>query len=207
MKLFRAHTSFIPNSISFSLSREKYVIVLPKTDYEVTEPSSNLDVYIRIPSNSEKDGFKKVYISPEEIKQFGEIQNDLSAKDVKDILDKISFAPSCIDFKWGWEITEVDGLGWDDLENLKSSARIRGFLINTTFQRPDTNTGIVGVGRGRRMWVEYNATEESVIMTAWVCMELIVKHELMEAIKVGGARILNPHKTLEELAYPEKIQK
>ena len=44
-------------------------------------------------------------------------------------------------------------------------------------------------------------------MTAWLCMELIVRHELMESMLVDGVRILDPHKTLEELAYPKKLKK
>ena len=77
-----------------------------------------------------------------------------------------------------------------------------GFLICTTFQRPDTNTGKIGTGYGRWMFLNKDCDERSIIMTAWLCMELIVRHELMESVLVDNIRILDPHKSLEELAYP-----
>ena len=82
-----------------------------------------------------------------------------------------------------------------------------GFLLRTSFKRPDTNTGKVGIGFGRWMFVHKETDEHGIIMTAWVCFKLIVEHELMEAIKYRGVRILDPHKSLEELAYPKQFLK
>lgn len=211
MKTFRAHTSFIPESVQNSSVREIPAVVLPKTDYEVIDTNQAFGIYIKIftpkPYEIKSDGkyVQKIYISPDEIKKFGEISNKLTSVELKKILDNISFASSCVDFNWGWEISEVEGQHWDEKEPI-SKGQIRGFLINTTFQRPDTNTGIIGVGKGRRMWIEETASETSVVMTAWVCVDLIVKHELMESYLYKNAKILNPHKTLEQLAYPDKLK-
>lgn len=211
MKTFRAHTSFIPESVQNFSVREIPAVVLPKTDYEVIDTNQAFGIYIKIftpkPYETKGDGkyFQKIYISPDEIKNFGEVSNKLTCFELKKILDDISFAPSCVDFNWGWEISEVEGQHWDEKEPI-SKGQIRGFLINTTFTRPDTNTGVIGVGRGRRMWIEETASETSVVMTAWVCIDLIVKHELMESYLYNKTKILNPHKTLEELAYPDKLK-
>lgn len=210
MKTFRAHTSFIPESVVMGTTRlTAPIAIIPKTDYAIVDTNQAFGIYIEVSAPSVEDSKKivvqTVYVSPEEISKYGEVQNKLTLTEIKRILKNISFADSCIDFAWGWEIVKVDGVGYDDLQNPKSSNKIRGFLINTTFKRPDTNTGIVGIGRGRRMWVEATASETSVVMTAWVCVDLIIKHEAMEAFKYQNAKILNPHKTLEQLAYPEKM--
>ncbi len=210
MKTFRAHTSFIPESVKLRLTRELPAVILPKTDYEIMDTNQAFGLYVKVYVSAEdktKDNFQKVYISPEEISQYGEVLQKLKIEDIRRILDSIKFAPSCVDFNWRWEIVEVDGIGWNNIENQKESVPLRGFLINTTFQRPDTNTGVFGTGKGRRMWIEDTASETSVVMTAWVCVELIVKHELMEGFLYGNAKILDPHKTLDELAHPMKIQR
>ncbi len=216
MKTFRAHTSFIPDSVANSIIRETPAVILPKTDYEIVDTNQAFGLYIKIQTPSLKDNTKNIiqtiYISPEEIAKFGEVQNKLSIFEIKRILKNISFADSCIDFEWNWEVVGVDGDVWIPNENQLSQEglgryeKIHGFLINTTFKRPDTNTGIMGIGRGRRMWIEETASETSVVMTAWVCVELIIKHEAMEAFKYKDAKILNPHKTLNELAYPNYLK-
>lgn len=205
--LFRAHKSFIPESVVISNSRETApVVILPKTDYEIIDTNQAFGIYIKVISPTIADTnelvSQKIYISPEEIATYGDVQNKLSISDLKNILDNISFVKSCIDFQWKWEIVEVDGQYWNDIEPY-SKGNIKGFLINTTFQRPDINTGIIGTGKGRRMWIEETASETSVVMTAWVCIELIIKHETLESFLYKNAKILNPHKTLEQLAFPE----
>ncbi len=207
MKTFRAHTSFIPESVVMGMSRlTAPICIIPKTDYKTIDTNQGFGIYLEVSAPSIEDATKiitqQIYLSPKEISDYGELQNLLTKAELKRILDGISFVKSCIDFSWGWEILEIEGLGWDSDENLKSSTRLRGFLINTTFKRPDINTGIVGVGRGRRMWIEETASETSVVMTAWVCVELIIKHEAMESFIYKNAKILNPHKSLTELAYP-----
>ncbi len=110
----------------------------------------------------------------------------MDIKEIEKIVKKITFAPSNLDMGWNWEVKEVQD----------------GFHIRTSFKRPDTNSGEIGTGYGRWMFVDKNADERGIVMTAWVCAKLIVEHELMEAFLFSGVRILDPHKQLHELAYP-----
>lgn len=109
---------------------------------------------------------------------------------IENILSNISMAPSCIDMGWNWKVTSLGKYG-------------NTFALS--FQRPDTHTGIVGIGYGREWFVPNDATEKFIVMTAWLAIELILRHEAMEAIHYDGARILDPHKSLGELAYPNKL--
>lgn len=113
----------------------------------------------------------------------------MNIKEIKKILKNITFAPSNLDMGWQFKVKEIK----------------EGFLIRTSFKRPDTNTGKVGTGYGRWMFVDKKADDRSIVMTAWVCAELIVKHELLEAFLYKNIRIFDPHKSLCELAYPEVL--
>ena len=94
----------------------------------------------------------------------------MDIKEAKKILKGISFAPSCLDMGWKFEIKKTAG----------------GFLIRTTFRRPDTHTGKIGTGYGRWMFVHKDAGDRGLVMTAWLCAKLIVEHELMEAFLYRG---------------------
>jgi len=113
----------------------------------------------------------------------------MDIKEIKKIIKNISFAPSNLDMGWKFQIKEVSD----------------GFHIRTTFKRPDTNTGKIGTGYGRWMFVHKNSDDRSIVMTAWVCAKLIVEHELMEAFLFKGVRILDPHKSLIDLAHPNVL--
>jgi hypothetical protein len=117
--------------------------------------------------------------------------------DVQAVLDQISFAPNCVNMGWDWEIEEVRVGAADDL---------KGWLVNTTFQRPDTFTGAFGTGRGRKEWVPVGTSESGLVKTAWLLAELIVRHELMEAFLYRGVRIFNPHHTVDELSMPHRAR-
>lgn len=108
---------------------------------------------------------------------------------VRRIISRITFAPSCLDMGWKWEVKEIDD----------------GFMIRSTFQRPDaySNCEEMGTGYGRWMICDKDCSTAGIIKTAWLCAELIVRHELMEAFLYREARIFNPHKSLTDLAYPE----
>ncbi len=109
----------------------------------------------------------------------------------KEILSNINFSKySCIDMGWKFEIKEVEDL----------------FLIRTSFLRKDIVTGEFGLGWGR--WhttpIE-SSTETSIVMTAWVCVKMIVEHELLEGFEYHGQKIFNPHQNLETLVYPNVL--
>lgn len=113
----------------------------------------------------------------------------MDIKQVRKIIKNISFAPSNLDMGWQWQVKNFQD----------------GFLIRTSFQRPDTHTGKIGRGFGRFMFVDKNTSEEGLVMTAWICAELIIKHELMECFMYKSVRILDPHKSLQELAFPHEL--
>ena len=113
----------------------------------------------------------------------------MNINQIKEIVKNITFAPSNLDMGWQFQVKKTTG----------------GFLIRTSFKRPDTNTGKIGTGFGRFMFVDKNSSETGVVMTAWLCAELIVRHELMEAFLYKKVRILNPHKTVEELGFPREL--
>lgn len=135
---------------------------------------------------------------------------ELTLSRVEEILKNISFKHSCVDMDWKWRVVEVKGTYSENLDEGRTRADnmpVDGFLINTTFKRPDINNGVMGIGSGRQMWIPKEYSEMGVVMTAWLCAELIVKHELMESFKYGEATILNPHKSIEQLAYPEILKR
>lgn len=72
------------------------------------------------------------------------------------VLDQISFAPSCVNMGWQWQIEELRS----------PSGNLRGWLVNTTFRRPDTNTGEIGIGSGRKELIAYGASETAVVYLA-----------------------------------------
>lgn len=115
----------------------------------------------------------------------------MDIKEIKKIVKNITFAPSNLDMGWKWQVKETQD----------------GFLIRTSFKRPDTNTGKFGTGYGRWMFIHKNSDDRGIVMTAWVCAEMIVKHELMEAFLYKNIRILDPHKSLEDLAHPHNFKK
>ena len=112
---------------------------------------------------------------------------------LRHVLDGITFAPSCLDMGWDWQIETL---------YVVPGGVVRGWLVNTTFRRPDTHTGQIGIGTGRKEFVPVGASESAVVKTAWLLAELIVRHELMEAFLYKGIRIFDPHRTVEELSLP-----
>lgn len=115
-----------------------------------------------------------------------------SETQLRAVLDQITFAPSCVNMGWQWQIEEL---------RLHSN-ELRGWLVNTTFRRPDTHTGKIGQGAGRKELISYGASETAVVKTAWLLAELIVRHELMEAFLYRGMRLFDPHYSVDALSGP-----
>lgn len=112
-----------------------------------------------------------------------------SLQQLRDVLSGISFNPSCVNMDWQWDIKSVYA---------NNNATV-GWLINTYFQRPDTHTGEVGTGKGRQMFIPFGDSISGVVKTAWLCAELVVRHELMEAFCFNGRRLFDPHKSVYRL--------
>jgi hypothetical protein len=114
---------------------------------------------------------------------------------VRAVIDRIDFRPSCVDMGWEWAIEEV----------FTATGERRGFLVAVSFQRPDTHTGEIGRGWSGPVFLPVDTDETRIIMKCWNCIELVVRHELMEAYCYLDARVLNPHKTIDQLVFPARL--
>jgi hypothetical protein len=122
-----------------------------------------------------------------------------TAGDVKDVLARVRFAPSCVDMGWEWEVVNASWT-WDEAECVDQwTSLTTGYLIRTTFRRPDRDTGKIATGYGRWWHVPHDVTESGIVKTAFAAAKLILEHELMEAFRVDGDRVFDPHHDLEDL--------
>jgi hypothetical protein len=106
------------------------------------------------------------------------------------LLARVTFAPSCVDMNWQWEVCGVAG---PDL-------RVGGWMIRTTFQRPDRDSGAMDRGFGRWWHLPWTVTDSGVVKTAFAASKMILEHELMESFRFCGVRIFDPHHDLDDLA-------
>lgn len=123
-----------------------------------------------------------------------------TTSELQQILDGIDLAASVVDWKFKFVVNPFT----------EEKLGLAGWFVYVQFTRPDTNTGNIGIGRGRDeiIWCgEVGAFESSIVKTAWVLIEMVVKHELMEAFKYRGVRIFDPHRTVEELSMPALAQR
>lgn len=119
--------------------------------------------------------------------QNSDIQID-SEITLKKVLGDIDFRNTSLDFKWRFEIAPCN------------DPDMPGWFVNVAFERPDTHTGQVGIGRGRKEYIALNSWESGAVKTCWLLVELVVRHELMEAFNYKGKRIFNPHNSVHALA-------
>jgi len=119
-----------------------------------------------------------------------------SVEQLKDLLAGIDmFGTRFQDWSFDWRVEEVQRF-----------ASSKGWFIQSSFERPDVGKSGAGMerGYGRKWYLEFGASQESVVFTAWLAIRQIVEHELHESftVRVGGkqVRLLDPHKRLEDLA-------
>lgn len=117
---------------------------------------------------------------------------------LQETLDRINWAPSCVDMQWEWEVKEISNTLVEPSHRY-THPTTPAWLFRTCFIRPDTETGEISKGYGRWWLVEKGASPSGVVKTAWMACEQILKHELMEAFLVDGKRIFDPHKSIGEL--------
>ncbi len=122
----------------------------------------------------------------------------ISTSELRDVLDRVTFSPSCVNLDWKWKIEDVVNPNQNAVQGLL------GWLVSTTFRRPDIDTDAWGEGEGRQEFVPYGSSETRIVMTCWLLAKLIVEHELMESFHFRGAKILNPHHTVDELSLPHR---
>ena len=96
--------------------------------------------------------------------------------------------------------TAVFNFRWHFQTHICNDLEMPGFFVRVGFERPDTNTGVVGLGYGRWEYIAQGTTISGVVKTAWLLIELVVRHELMEAFRWKDKRIFNPHNSVESLA-------
>lgn len=117
-------------------------------------------------------------------------------------LSRINFHNTVLDFKWKFEFVPL--LAIYPAEHGEDMQR-KGWLIWVSFERPDSLTGEIGRGRGRDEIIWKGTTLSGVIKTAWLLVELMVRHELMEGFRFDDSRIFNPHHSVLDLAKVQEI--
>jgi hypothetical protein len=123
-----------------------------------------------------------------------------TTEQLADALGRISFVNTVLDFNWRFEHAPFT------CDHTDQAGRPRtGWLLWVSFERPDTLTGVMGRGRGRDEFVWKGAALSSVIKTAWLLVELMVRHELMEGFRFDNARIFNPHNSVLDLARVQEL--
>lgn len=128
-----------------------------------------------------------------------EVENKaLTIEDVQKILSNIKFAEySCVDMDWDFQVGVAPSPDPEEGDLL---------LIRTSFMRKDIDDGTFGKGWGRWHTTPMkHASEKSIIMTAWVCIKMIIEHEVLEGFEYKGAKVFDPHKPLEALVYPKVL--
>lgn len=115
----------------------------------------------------------------------------LSERTLREILGKISFKPSCVDMGWEWEIAAAYVASLPSL--------VIGWHIRTTFRRPDRDSNIVTMGKGRWWLIDRGTSVSGVVKTAFAAAKMILEHELMESFKYDGERPFDPHNSIYDL--------
>lgn len=118
----------------------------------------------------------------------------MDRQQIRETLKAITLTPSCINMGWAWEVE----IALSEVHNGVRS--VVGYLIRTTFRRPDRTTGIISTGYGGWHYIPTNADESAVVKRAYVAMEAILRHELMEAFHYCGDRIFDPHHDVQDLS-------
>lgn len=109
-----------------------------------------------------------------------------SRANVAATLRRISFAASCVDLDWRWEVHSVSGPPG-------------GHLIRATFQRPDRDSGNVARGAGRWWHIPADASESAIAKAAYAAARMVLEHEVMEAFHFDHVRIFDPHHDVDDL--------
>ncbi len=72
---------------------------------------------------------------------------------------------SVLDFRWQFSVTPYGPT--------TPYGPCKFWVVQVSFERPDTATGQVGIGKGRKELIEYDTTISGVVKTAWLLIELM----------------------------------
>lgn len=122
---------------------------------------------------------------------------NFTVEEVQAMLKKIVFAKYSM-MGWDWDF-QVGVAPSPDPEEGDM------FLIRTSFMRKDIDNGEFDKGWGRWHTTPVNSSEKAIVMTAWVCIKMIIEHELLEGFEYQGKKVFDPHKSLEALVYPHTL--
>jgi hypothetical protein len=74
-----------------------------------------------------------------------------------------------------------------------------GFYLQVAFPGSDTDTGRPVFCKGRKWFISRFATQEEVVKTCWLAVEVAQRHEAMEDFKFDQVAIFHPHTGLDAL--------
>ena len=119
-----------------------------------------------------------------------------TSEELDAVLSKIEFRNSNFaDWKWKFRARTFCETG--------SGGKRIGWFVWCEFERPDTETGMRGVGKGREEIVWKGTSESGIVKTCWLLVELLARHELMEGFRYEGFRLFDPHNTVGDLMVPQ----
>lgn len=121
-------------------------------------------------------------------------RNIETPRDIREVLNRIDFARSCIDMGWEFELLQIYARSGSSL-----NVEPFGTLMRASFQRPDRDTHRIARGFGRYWHLPKGITESGIVKSAYAAVRLNVEHELMEALHFDGVRIFDPHHDVDDL--------
>lgn len=134
-----------------------------------------------------------------------------TAESIRALLSKVTFAPSCVDMGWAWDVRVVADQYDPNLPDPRATDeqalgpyRPESFLIRTTFRRPDRETGEIQIGTGGWHHVPADSSDSGIVKRAFVAAKMILEHELMESFRYEDVRLFDPHHTIDDLTQAAK---
>mgnify|MGYP003337638828 CR=1 FL=1 len=125
-----------------------------------------------------------------------------TVEELQSVIKEITMENTALDFKWRFVVEPVPASNsyvYSEHNHCLESAS-QGWFVQVEFQRPDTATGEMGIGRSRKEFVAKGTWVSGLVKTCWLLLELTVRHELMEAFHWRNKRIFNPHNSVFDLA-------
>jgi hypothetical protein len=74
-----------------------------------------------------------------------------------------------------------------------------GYYLQVAFLAPCNDTGVLAIHRGRKWYISSHAIPDEVVKTAWLAVEVALRHEAMETFTYKGRRVFNPHTDVDAL--------